>query len=562
MCRGKTDRIWMIIVFVAGILLLLLMPGIINEFEQGTNHFSADSIKRLFLSLLFLLLPVAFFYRNIKLYLYILTILIIFSPLFIYSLLLFDVKPSFELIFLVLQSNSKEMAEIAKGRLGWFFIVTFLYVALYLFLVKKLPVKVIPFRTSLTISLFSAVIVVVQCYRYLAVRQENQRDFFSRYYPASIITGIADAYTVISRYNLDQAKGFSFHAYKKDTITERQIYVFIIGETSRFDRWQINGYPKATSPRLNQRKDLITFADMISGSNLTWFSVPQMITRASPDDMDREYKEKSLLSPFHDAGFKTVWLSSQTDQQILWQGTINLHAKTADVVYFCKTYSPMFELEDIFDERLLPKLDSIVHADCQDLFIVLHTMGSHWSYSRRYPDRFDLFKPSGKSNPEKAYDMTDQESISNSYDNSILYTDYIIDSVIRIMEKQEAVSYVTFLSDHGEELFDNDTSVLEFHKKACSATLHVPFFLWTSEQYRQQYPGKMQVIMNNRNKKTGADNVFYTLLDLANVDFAGMDKTKSIAHPSFRASEQKYYDPLHRRSCRYSDLLRLPVNSN
>lgn len=108
-----------------------------------------------------------------------------------------------------------------------------------------------------------------------------------------------------------------------------------------------------------------------------------MITRASPDDMDREFKEKSFLSAFQDAGFKTVWLSTQTDQEILWQGTIILHAKTADVVYFCRTYSPMFELEDIFDERLLPKVDSIVHADRQDLFIVLHTMGNHWAYSRR-----------------------------------------------------------------------------------------------------------------------------------------------------------------------------------
>ena len=562
MSTPKTDRIRRIVVFAAGILLLLMIPGIMNEYQQGNHRFSEDSIKRLFLSLLFLLLPVAFFYRNIKLYLYILTILIVFTPLFVYSLLLFEVKPNFELIFLLLQSNFSEMAEIAKGRVGWFLIITLLYVVLYLVLVIKLPVKVIPFKTSLIISLCSAVVVMVQCYRYLAVRQQNYRDFFGRYYPVSIINGIADAYTVISRNNLDGAKHFSFHAYKKDTIPARQIYVFIIGETSRFDRWQINGYHRATSPRLKQRKDLITFPDMISGSNLTWLSVPQMITRATPDDMDREFKEKSFLSAFQDAGFKTVWLSSQSDREILWQGTITLHAKTADVVYFCDTYSPMLELDNKFDERLLPKLDSIVHADRQDLFIVLHTMGNHWAYSRRYPGRFDLFKPSGQAYPEKAYDMTDQESVSNSYDNSILYADYIIDSVIHMVEEQEAVSYVSFLSDHGEEIFDNHSGELNFHKNVCAATLHVPFFLWTSEGYRQHYPGKMQAMINNRDKKTGADNVFFTLLDLANIDFAGMDETKSIAHPAFRASDQKYYDPLHRRSCRYTDLLRLAANSH
>lgn len=551
----------MVIVFVAGILLLLLIPGIISEYEQGGNLFLGDSIKRLFLSLLFLLLPVAFFHRNVKLYLYIQTVWIVFTPLFIYSLLLFEVKPNSELIFLVLQSNFTEMTEIAKGRMGWFLIITFLYVAYYLLLVKKFPVKAMPLRTSLIISLFSAVIIFVQCYRYLSIRQQPYSDFFSRYYPVSIISGIADGYTILSRNNLDQAKHFSFHAYKKDTLQARQIYLFIIGETSRFDRWQINGYYRTTSPRLKQRKNLVTFPDMISGSNLTWLSVPQMITRANPDDMDRQFKEKSVLSAFRDAGFKTVWLSTQTDQEIVSQGSITLHAKTADVAYFCRTYSPVFELEDVFDERLLPKLDSIIHADRQNLFIVLHTMGNHWGYSRRYPAKFDVFKPSGKISPEKAYDMTDEESVLNSYDNSILYADYIIDSVIRIVKKQEAVSYVTFLSDHGEELFDHHPGRLEFHQAANPATLHVPFFLWTSDRYRQHYPGKMQAIMNNRNKKIGVKNVFYSLLDLANIGFPEMDESKSIADPAFHGGDQKYYDAIHHRSCRYTDLLRLPVNS-
>lgn len=557
----KVHRICMVAAFVVGILLLLMIPGIINEYEQGGKHFSIDSLKRLSLSLLFLLLPVVFFYKKINLYLYLLTVWILFTPLFIYSQIMFEVRPTFELIFLILQSNLTEIAEVAKGRIGWFVIFTILYVALYLLLVKKLPVKVIPFRISLVISLFAAVILLVQCYRYLSVQRQPYSDFFSRYYPASIISGIADAYGITRRNNLDQAKHFSFGAYKKDSIPARQIYVFIIGETSRYDRWQINGYSRATSPHLNQRKNLISFPDMISGSNLTWLSVPQMITRACPDEMDRQFKEKSLLSAFHDAGFKTVWLSTQTDQEFIWQGIITNHAKTADVVYFCRTYSPVFELEDVFDERLLPKLDSVIHAGSQNLFIVLHTMGSHWIYSRRYPAGFDLFKPSGKSLSGKEIDMTDQERISNSYDNSILYADYIIDSVIHIVEKQAAVSYVTFLSDHGEALFDNHPGELEFHTNASEATLHVPFFLWTSDKYRQQYPGKMQVIMNNRNKKLGGSNVFYTLLDLADISFKGIDETKSMAAPAFRPNDQKYYDAIARRSFRYANLFRSVVHS-
>jgi len=55
---------------------------------------------------------------------------------------------------------------------------------------------------------------------------------------------------------------------------------------------------------------------------------------------------------------------------------------------------------------------------------------------------------------------------------------------------------------------------------------------------------------------------WFFIITFLYIDFAGMDETKRIAHPAFHASDQKYYDPLLRRCCRYTDLLRLAVNSN
>lgn len=54
--------------------------------------------------------------------------------------------------------------------------------------------------------------------------------------------------------------------------------------------------------------------------------------------------------------------------------------------------------------------------------IVLHTMGSHGpSYYKRYPEQFDQFKPSCKSNnPQEC----SKEELINAFDNTILYTDY------------------------------------------------------------------------------------------------------------------------------------------
>jgi Predicted membrane-associated, metal-dependent hydrolase len=553
MYTTSAARFYINVVLLAGMVLLLLMPGIFSELERNNWRFSLGAVKAWVLAILFLLMPVVFFYRRIKWYLYLLACWILLTPLFIYALLLFEVKPGSELIFLILQSNVTEMQEIARGQIGWFFLFTFLYLFIYLFLVKKFSVKCLPIRPALSISIFSVFLFAVLCYRNLFIRSLPASHFFSRYYPMSIISGVADAYAIINRNNLDQARQFSFGAYKKDTVPQRQIYVFIIGETSRYDRWQINGYHRATSPRLQQQKNLVRFTDMISGSNLTWLSVPQMITRASPDDMDRQFREKSIIQAFQDAGFKTAWLSTQTDQQIIWQGSITMHAKTADVVHFARTYSPIFELEEIYDEQLLPRMDSIIRFSNDNLFIVLHTMGNHWSYAKRFPAGFDVFKPSGKTFPEKAYDMKDYEMVSNSYDNSILYADFIIDSVIRRVEKEKTISYVAFLSDHGEELFDGGHKELRFHTRVGATTLHVPFFLWTSDAWCRQYPEKRQAVIVNSDKKTGAENVFYSLLDMANISFPQMDVSRSVASFEFRPSEQKFYDAIG-RSCRYAEI--------
>jgi len=168
--------------------------------------------------------------------------------------------------------------------------------------------------------------------------------------------------------------------------------------------------------------------------------------------MDLKFKEKSILSAFKDAGFKTIWLSNQTDKDIFWSSSITFHAKTADVAMFSPNQSPNFDswTRKYHDERLLPLLDSIIKADKQNIFFVLHTIGIHWEYTKRYLDSFDCFKPSGNTigllDPSSAMG---KEAISNSYDNSIRYADYVMYSVICTLNQHRIVSTVTFISDHG-----------------------------------------------------------------------------------------------------------------
>lgn len=535
---------------------LLLLPTLIEVVFGLMNGLYINSARTMLVSLTLFLIPLVFFYRNIKVYFYILSVYVVLTPLFVIAFIWFKAKPNFSLVAFLLQTNTNELKEITSGILVPFLLISSLFLFSYLFAVRKISYTKIPFRFGALVSSLAVAFTVSYFFAKTYVKEHHIVEVLEEHYPICTISGLAQAYAYIKKNNLNESKDFHFNAYRKDTLSQRQIHVLIIGESSRYDRWELNGYDRPTSPLLKDRENLKVFSNVVAGSNLTWLSVPQMITRANPSDLDRQFTEKSILSAFRDAGFKTVWLSNQTDKDIFWSGTITLHAKTADFSVFSPTESPNFGsyAEQLYDERLLPLLDSVLMADKKDVFFVLHTMGNHWDYVKRYPESFDFFKPSGYTQAIDPYSKAGKEAVLNTYDNSIRYSDYLIDKVIETVKKEGAVASVTFLSDHGEDLYDVNPTKLDFHVKPSEATLHVPLFIWNSDGYQSLYKEKTRFLNKNRDQPIGTENIFYTLLDMANVSFIGFDSTKSISHPSFEANRQSYYDNNKQVSRRYTDL--------
>jgi len=94
----------------------------------------------------------------------------------------------------------------------------------------------------------------------------------------------------------------------------------------------------------------------------------------------------------------------------------------------------------------------------KDLLFVLHTLGSHGpKYYKRYPTEFSVFEPAcKKSTPQEC---TDQE-IVNAYDNTILYTDHVVSTLINYLKNKlnENSTFLFYASDHGESLGENDAA--------------------------------------------------------------------------------------------------------
>ena len=136
------------------------------------------------------------------------------------------------------------------------------------------------------------------------------------------------------------------------------------------------------------------------------------------------------------------------------------------------------------DEVLLNGLsDRIRSSEAQNVFVVLHQRGSHGpSYHAEYPKRFELFKPVCES---VELDRCSDEELTNAYDDTILYTDYVLGEVIHVLENLVNTSAVMmYISDHGESLGEYG---LYLHGTPFSiapdAQKQIPFIVWMSSAF-------------------------------------------------------------------------------
>ena len=82
---------------------------------------------------------------------------------------------------------------------------------------------------------------------------------------------------------------------------------------------------------------------------------------------------------------------------------------------------------------------------------MLHTSTSHGpAYSKKYPPRFEVFRPVCT---KVELNKCAKDELYNAYDNTIVYTDYILHAVIdTLKEIKDYKSTMIFISDHGESL--------------------------------------------------------------------------------------------------------------
>ena len=137
-------------------------------------------------------------------------------------------------------------------------------------------------------------------------------------------------------------------------------------------------------------------------------------------------------------------------------------------------------------------------------------------------------------------DLKLKPELNNSYDNSILYTDWFLSQVIGKLKASKQLSSMMYVSDHGQTLYDG-TCNLAFHGHNTQYEFHVPAFVWYSDLYKATFPAKVELLRKNKRAKLATENVFHSLLDMANVRYPTEQLEWSFLNKKFK-QHKRYVD--------------------
>ncbi|WP_130736086.1 phosphoethanolamine--lipid A transferase EptA [Flavobacterium sp. J27] len=284
----------------------------------------------------------------------------------------------------------------------------------------------------------------------------------------------------------------------------KSIAILVIGESARSKNFSLYGYEKRTNPLLAKVKNLHCF-DATSCATYTTAGVRCILEHTNSGKL-----YEVLPNYLFRNNVEVIWRTTN------W-GEPPIHIKNffrkEDLINRCE------EQECHYDEILLKGLKEQILASKKDkILIILHTSTSHGpSYNTKYPPKFEKFTPVCKS--VELGECT-QEELINAYDNTIVYTDYILAHLINdLQDLQEYKSMMLYVSDHGESLGENN---LYMHGIPASFApreqLEIPFIVWLSDDYK-----KLKL-----NQTLSQNHVFHSILNFLAVESPIYDENMNI----------------------------------
>lgn len=206
-------------------------------------------------------------------------------------------------------------------------------------------------------------------------------------------------------------------AYRENNHTKK-LLVLVVGETARAANYSLGGYAKNDTNFYTKKDNVVFFDNFSSCGTATAVSLPCMFSLSKRQNYSSSEYQENVMDILQKTGVKASWIDNNS----------------GGCKGVCDRLSDKQQLSSDWDENLLPFLkERLGNLDTQNI-IVLHLQGSHGpAYYKRYPSEFKKFIPTCDTNE---LSKCDSEALINTYDNTLLYTDYLLSEIIKLLKEK------------------------------------------------------------------------------------------------------------------------------
>ena len=412
-----------------------------------------------------------------------------------------------DFVDIILNTNPAESYEFLSTYIT--FELVLLIMVMLLFVIFLYRNRVLVNKIGVSMCHLLLLLVLSSTLLIFAKKSENWEGVFLR-----------KIYTFLSYEKLPDLKLF----YTIDGVTYHNSdipdnIVLIIGESFSKLHSSIYGYCKETNPLLTQimnDSSLVAYADVTSPATSTIRAFQFLMS-----DFDKEnsgvknwYECSTLIEVLSVAGYKTSWISNQASGGV-YDNVIAKYAELCDTtIWVGPKYVGMKDRE--YDGAVIEKVRGLKQAlnNDKNLYII-NLMGSHYAFDSRYPESFAIF-----TEQDYAHLPSNQRAVMATYDNSILYNDYVISELIHLFSAEETILY--YCSDHGLDIF-NSSDQYYGHSTSSSESIYwgsqIPLFIYMSDIYRSHFPDGCSFVKTQRDFALNTDHLMELILKSIGISY-------------------------------------------
>lgn len=432
------------------------------------------------------------------------------------------------------ETNPEESKEFVAHYMSlWVIAGVVLYAAIPIVMICTMrsfrPLKIRKYKAIFVISIVTIIVII-------GIEKVSRSVYFVNFYRTYITYKIRTTKEV-KDIKERQDKEYEVNTVYQDSVP--QILVLVIGESLNKHHMSLYGYQRNTNPLLSGLGDSLTVYKDVVASHV--HTIPVMRSLLSMADMENPgyFTEKpSMYELFNRAGYGTYLVSNQEFSEE-FRSSYDILLSLAENKYNVATYKQ-------HDDIVLPVLDKILNNnDKRNKLIIIHLIGNHMAYEFRYPKEYIVFKhQKDHLVDDKPYRSSEAKAMIDKYDNSVLYNDFVIYSIINALKKQQGKeSVMLYLSDHAEELYDYRVFAGHAYEKVSPTMAEIPFMIWTSPGYRKFRPD----LVFDADRPYSSTDFIYSVSELAGLDYPNYDASRSLFSANYKprqryVGEKKYED--------------------